>query len=55
MSVEPILEVRGLRKAFAGVTVMNDVSLQVRKGEVVFLVGPSGAGKSTVMRCTIFT
>ena len=54
MSVEPILEVRGLRKAFAGVTVMNDVSLQVRKGEVVFLVGPSGAGKSTVMRCTNF-
>ncbi len=54
MSVEPILEVRGLCKAFAGVTVMNDVSLQVRKGEVVFLVGPSGAGKSTVMRCTNF-
>lgn len=54
MSVEPILEVRGLCKAFAGVTVMNEVSLQVRKGEVVFLVGPSGAGKSTVMRCTNF-
>ncbi len=54
MSVEPILEVRGLCKSFAGVTVMNDVSLQVRKGEVVFLVGPSGAGKSTVMRCTNF-
>ena len=33
---------------------MNDVSLQVRKGEVIFLVGPSGAGKSTVMRCTNF-
>lgn len=54
MSVEPILEVRGLCKAFAGVPVMSDVSLQVRKGEVVFLVGPSGAGKSTVMRCTNF-
>ena len=54
MSVEPILEVRGLCKSFAGVTVMNDVSLQVRKGEVIFLVGPSGAGKSTVMRCTNF-
>lgn len=54
MSVEPILEVRGLCKSFAGVSVMNDVSLQVRKGEVIFLVGPSGAGKSTVMRCTNF-
>lgn len=54
MSAEAILEVRGLSKSFAGLRVMNDVSLQVRKGEVVFLVGPSGAGKSTVMRCMNF-
>ena len=54
MSADIVLEVRGLSKSFSGVCVMDDVSLQVHKGEVMFLVGPSGAGKSTVMRCMNF-
>ncbi len=54
MNDDTILEVRGLEKSFAGLRVINGVSLRVSKGEVVFLVGPSGAGKSTVLRCMNF-
>ncbi len=54
MKDNSILEVRNLVKNFGKLQVIKDVSLQVHKGEVVFLVGPSGAGKSTVMRCMNF-
>ena len=45
------VEVRGLRKAYGGQEVLNDVDLTVRTGEVVALLGPSGSGKSTLLRC----
>ncbi len=54
MKDNTILEVRDLVKSFGSLHVIKGVSLQVRKGEVVFLVGPSGAGKSTVLRCMNF-
>ncbi|MBE6418032.1 MAG: amino acid ABC transporter ATP-binding protein [Akkermansiaceae bacterium] len=54
MSDKPVIELRGLAKDFSGHRVIDDVSLAVRAGEVVFLVGPSGAGKSTVLRCMNF-
>jgi lipopolysaccharide export system ATP-binding protein len=41
------LEVRGLRKAYGSRTVVDDVRLAVRSGEVVGLLGPNGAGKTT--------
>ncbi|MBE6435567.1 MAG: amino acid ABC transporter ATP-binding protein [Akkermansiaceae bacterium] len=54
MNDNPILELQDLVKKFAGVRVIDGVSLAVKPGEVVFLVGPSGAGKSTVLRCMNF-
>jgi branched-chain amino acid transport system permease protein len=44
---EPLLDVRGARKQFGGVVAVNNVSFDVRAGEIVALIGPNGAGKST--------
>jgi len=46
----PILELRGVRKAFHGVNVLNGVDLVVRPGQVMALLGENGAGKSTLMK-----
>jgi ABC-type polar amino acid transport system ATPase subunit len=46
-----MLSVRNVAKSYGPVTILNDVSLDVGRGEVVCVVGPSGAGKSTLMRC----
>src|ERR1041384_5364771 len=45
-----MLEARHLIKRFFGVTVVNDVSFEVRRGEVVGCLGPNGSGKSTTAR-----
>ncbi len=44
------LIVEGLTKRFGGVLALDDVSLQVRPGEIVGFLGPNGAGKTTTMR-----
>ena len=49
--VNPVLEIRGIRKAFGSNVVLDDVSLKVAKSEMVFILGPSGSGKSTFLRC----
>lgn len=46
----PRLEIRNLRRAFAGREVVSDVSLKVTRGQVTCLLGPSGCGKSTTLR-----
>jgi len=46
---EPMLEVRGLSKAFHGVQALAEVDLEVRRGEILGLVGPNGSGKSTLI------
>jgi ribose transport system ATP-binding protein len=48
--VAPILEMRGISKAFPGVRALERVSLTVQAGEVHFLLGQNGAGKSTLIR-----
>jgi polar amino acid transport system ATP-binding protein len=47
----PVLEVRGVTKAYDDVDVMRGVDLQVREHEAVALIGASGSGKSTLLRC----
>lgn len=44
---QPLLEVKGLRKTFGGLTAVGGVDLRVATGEIVGLIGPNGAGKST--------
>jgi len=46
----PLLEVRGVSKAFPGVQALQDVQLELRADEVLALIGENGAGKSTLMK-----
>lgn len=51
---EPIIEFRGVSKTYqTGTHALEDVNIQINKGEFVFVVGSSGAGKSTFMKLII--
>ena len=47
---ETILEIKHLKKSYGENQVLKDISLTVRKGEVISIIGSSGSGKSTFLR-----
>ncbi|MCB2116484.1 MAG: ABC transporter ATP-binding protein, partial [Rhodobacteraceae bacterium] len=57
MTEVPVIEVKGLVKAFGGRRVVDEVSLTVEKGEIAGFLGPNGSGKTTTIRmmCGLLT
>jgi ABC-type polar amino acid transport system ATPase subunit len=51
MAGGPIVELTGVRKAFGENVVLNDINLDIARGEAIVVAGPSGSGKSTMLRC----
>ncbi len=46
-----MISVNDLCKSFDGIQVLNGISLEIDKGDVICIIGPSGSGKSTFLRC----
>jgi len=47
---ENLIEIRNLTKSYGNLLVLDDITLNVKKGEVIAIIGPSGGGKSTLLR-----
>ena len=46
-----MIKVNNLQKAFRDLTVLNGITTEINKGDVLCVIGPSGSGKSTFLRC----
>ncbi|MGZ8432466.1 MAG: ABC transporter ATP-binding protein [Candidatus Deferrimicrobiaceae bacterium] len=51
MTAAPFLEAEGITKRFGGLTAVEDISFNVKEGEILSIIGPNGAGKSTLFNC----
>ncbi len=50
---EQVITAEHVRKAYDGVTLFNDVTITIKRGDRIGVIGPNGAGKSTLVRCLI--
>ena len=48
--MNPVLHIRNLNKTFGTAAALRDINLELRQGEMLFLLGPSGCGKTTLLR-----
>jgi len=51
LTESPLISVRNLQKSFGDHNVLNGITVDIAKGDVVCVIGPSGSGKSTFLRC----
>lgn len=51
MGEEYVLELENIRKEYPGVVALEDVTLRLKRGEILGLIGENGAGKSTLIKC----
>ena len=47
--MNPVIEIRGLRKSYGALDVVKGLSLTIQKGEIFAILGPNGAGKTTTV------
>jgi ABC-2 type transport system ATP-binding protein len=47
--MQPVIEIKGLRKSYGALTVVKDLSLDIHSGEIFAILGPNGAGKTTTV------
>ena len=45
-----MIKLEHIYKSFNNITILNDINLEIKEGEIISIIGPSGSGKSTILR-----